>query len=173
MKKSIVLLLAALLLMGFALNSFAEMGMNSFMGSSPEQKEVIKYHPKSTAALGELVNLTDSLVYYFYRPTCKYCSERADMIMAGLPDIITLPDGEKSTLKVIALNKSDPSEETIIRRYYEQNEISEDKQLVPSIIIGDQYLCGVEAIRNDFLKLLLMGEGLKTPYIDQRMREMP
>lgn len=160
--------LLTLLLFLFATEALTEGGLNAFMGSVPAPGDTETYHPKSNTSVDEDVEENDSLVYYFYRPTCKYCSERADMIMAGLPERITLDDGSKSTIRLVALNKSDPEDGEIIQSYYERQGISKDRQLVPTLIIGEYYLCGSDEIKNDFLRLLLQGDGKQTPYIDGR-----
>lgn len=157
-----------LLLLLLATGTFAEGGLNAFMGSAPTSGDTETYHPKSNTSVDEDVEENDSLIYYFYRPTCKYCSERADMILAGLPERITLDDGSKSTIRLVALNKSDPKDGEIIQSYYERKGISKDRQLVPTLIIGEYYLCGSDEIKNDFLRLLLQGDGKQTPYIDGR-----
>ncbi len=160
---ALVVLLALLL----TANAFAEQGLNAFMGSAPAEEETEDYHPKSNTGIDADVDAGDSLVYYFYRPTCRYCSERADMIIAGLPEEITLADGSKSKIRLVALNKSDPDEGAIIQAYYERKGIPEERQLVPTLIIGESYLCGSVEIKNSFLTLLLSGEGRQTPYIDE------
>ncbi len=160
--------LLTLLLLLFAAEALAEGGLNAFMGSAPASGDAETYQPKSNTSVDENVEENDSLIYYFYRPTCKYCSERADMILAGLPERITLDDGRKSTIRIVALNKSDPKDGEIIQSYYEREGISKDRQLVPTLIIGDYYLCGSGEIKSDFLRLLLHGDGKQTPYIDGR-----
>lgn len=160
--------LLTLLLLLFAAEALAEGGLNAFMGSAPTPGDAETYHPKSNTSVDENAEESDSLVYYFYRPTCKYCSERADMILAGLPERITLGDGSESTIRIVALNKSDPKDGEIIQSYYEREGIPKDRQLVPTLIIGDYYLCGSGEIKNDFLRLLLHGDGKQTPYIDGR-----
>lgn len=159
-------LICLLLLLLLTAGSLAEGGLNAFMGSVPASGDTEEYHPKSNTDVDADVEDGDSLIYYFYRPTCRYCSERADMLVAGLPESITLNDGRKSTIRIVALNKSDPKDGEIIQAYYEREGISKERQLVPTLIIGENYLCGSGEIKLDFLRLLLRGEGRQTPYID-------
>ncbi len=164
MKRSKLICLLLLLLL--AAGALAEGGLNAFMGSVPAAGDAEEYHPKSNTGVDTDVDGGDSLIYYFYRPTCKYCSERADMLVAGLPESLTLEDGSKSTIRLVALNKSDPEEGKLIQAYYEREGIPKERQLVPTLIIGKNYLCGSGEIKLDFLRLLLRGEGCQTPYID-------
>lgn len=159
-------LASLLLLLLLAAGALAEGGLNAFMGSAPAAEEAEDYHPKSNTGVDAEVEEGDSLIYYFYRPTCRYCSERADMLVAGLPESLTLEDGSKSTIRLVALNKSDPEEGKLIQAYYEREGIPKERQLVPTLIIGEKYLCGSDEIKLEFLRLLLSGEGRQTPYID-------
>ena len=158
--------LCLLLLFLLTAGVLAEGGLNAFMGAVPASGEAEEYHPKSHIGIDADVDESDSLIYYLYRPTCRYCSERADMLVAGLPESITLDDGSKSTIRIVALNKSDPVDGEMIQAYYEREGISKDRQLVPTLIIGESYLCGSDEIKVGFLRLLLQGEGRQTPYID-------
>lgn len=164
MKRSKLVYLLFLLLL--TAGTLAEGGLNAFMGSVPAAEDAEDYHPKSNTDVDADVDESDSLIYYFYRPTCRYCSERADMLVAGLPESLMLEDGSKSAIRIVALNKSDPEEGELIQAYYEREGISKDRQLVPTLIIGEHYLCGSDEIKLDFLRLLLSGEGRQTPYID-------
>lgn len=164
-------ILLCLLLLGPA--ACAEDQLNVFMGSGPFSEEPEAYQPGGNTRPDERVGSGDTLIYYFYRPACKYCSLYADMLLAGLPEEITLPDGRKSTVRMAALNKSDEAEGAVIQSYYERNQIAQDRQLVPSILIGDAYLCGSNEIKRAFLRLLLDGQGLLTPYVDGTERDLP
>lgn len=132
------------------------------------------YIPRSDAEVGDIISKKDSLFYYFYFPTCPYCATYANMILDGLPKEITLPDGTRSSVVMISLNKHDEAECSIIFEYYEKHNIvkndNQNDQVVPSIVIGNTYLRGSAQIREQFLRLLLTGEGLSTPLIDDAER---
>lgn len=122
------------------------------------------YFAEGTARLGDPIAPGDTLIYYFYRETCPYC-RIIDGMTSGLPEEITLPDGSRSPVRLIALNKSNEEEMAAIQRYYDEHGLGEDRQYVPSIIIGDRYMMGTEEI-HDFISALLSGEGLTTPLLD-------
>lgn len=129
------------------------------------------YEPASTQGLEAPVYADDSLVYYFYRPDCPYCRDRADMLLHGLPEYIDLPDGSVSRVVLVTVNKSDPVQGELIRACYHAREIGEDRQLVPAVLIGGAYLCGTEEIREHFLTMLCRGDGLATPLMNGGARE--
>ena len=54
----------------------------------------------------------------------------------------------------------------IISEYYVKNHIPEERQYVPAIVIGDQYLFLDEEIVDQLMDALIAGEGLNTPLID-------
>lgn len=136
--------------------------------------EVELYTPDADAKIGDPIAATDSLFYYFYFPTCPYCANYANMILAGLPDEITLPDGSVSRVVMVPVNKHDEAEYPYMEAYYNEHGIvkneEQNDQVVPSVVIGDRYLRGTLEIRDHFYKLLLSGEGLNTPLIDGNER---
>ena len=126
------------------------------------------YLPEGNTQPGDPIAPGDSLVYYFYRETCPYC-RIIDGMTSGLPDEITLPDGAKSRVRLVALNKSNEADMALIQQYYDDHNLGEDRQYVPSLIIGDRYLMGTDEL-DPFLTALLSGEGLSTPLIDGSAR---
>ena len=137
-------------------------------------QEVTVYTPDADAKLHDPIAVTDSLFYYFYYPTCPYCANYANMLFAGLPDEIMLPDGTVSRVMMVAVNKHDEAEYPYMEAYYHEHGIvkneEQNDQVVPSVVIGDRYLRGTNAIRDFFYRLLLSGEGLNTPLIDGEER---
>ncbi len=103
----------------------------------------------------------DSVIVYFYKPACPYCLELKALIQ-GLPREITLPDGTRSSVRLIGLNKNDPAEMAVVQAYYEGMEIPEDRQFVPMLLIGDRDLFLYEEIVPGLLPALLQGDGTKT-----------
>ncbi len=128
------------------------------------------YTPKSTAAFGDPIAETDSVIYYFYKDYCPWCKQ-LEPLTAGLPKQIILPDGTVSNVKFICLNKVEDKSLQIITEYYTAHEIPEDRQYVPAIVIGDQYLFTGEEIIGQLMDALVAGEGLKTELLDGNIRE--
>ena len=131
----------------------------------PETVEPDPYIPHSNASLGDPLSINDSVIYYFYKDYCPYC-RALEPLTAGLPDHITLPDGTTSHVKFICLNKVEEDIFQIISEYYEKNNIPEERQYVPAIVIGDRYLFLDEEIVDQLMDALIAGEGLNTPLID-------
>ena len=127
------------------------------------------YVPHSTAALGDPVSESDSVIYYFYKDYCYYCRE-LEPLTAALPQQITLADGTVSTVRFICLNKVEDEAYQIIMNYYEAHEIPEDRRYVPAVVIGDQYLFLKDEIVPNLLEALTAGEGLRTPLLDGAQR---
>ena len=127
------------------------------------------YTPKSNSKHGDEITKSDSLIYYFYKDTCPHCVEIAPL-MDGLPEWITLPDGTKSNVKLICLNKAEDEYLQLIHSYYDVHEIPEDQWLVPSVVIGDRYLFLEDEISEQLLDALMAGEGLETEMIDGEAR---
>ena len=103
----------------------------------------------------------DSTLIYIYKPDCPYCiALRA--LMEAIPETVTLPDGQKSRVRFLALNKDDPIDKAIVDDYYETMEISKNRQLVPMVIIGEKDLFLYDEIVPTLLVELLNGSGLHT-----------
>ncbi len=127
------------------------------------------YMPHGTAALGDPVSETDSVIYYFYKDYCPFCRE-LEPLTAGLPQQITLTDGTVSRVRFICLNKVEDEAFQIIMKYYEAHDIPENCQYVPAVVIGDQYLFLKDEIVPNLLEALTAGEGLRTPLLDGAQR---
>ena len=123
------------------------------------------YTPESKTAFGDPLSETDSVIYYFYKDYCPWCKQ-LEPLTAGLPEQITLPDGTKSDVKLVCLNKVEDKYLEIITRYYDEHDIPEEKRYVPAMVIGDQYLFLAEEIVPQLMPLLMEGEGLKTPRLE-------
>lgn len=127
------------------------------------------YAPKGDYGFGEPVSVTDSVVYYFYKDYCPWCRQ-LEPLTAGLPKQITLPDGTKSDVKLICLNKVEDRFLKIITEYYNAKGISEDRQYVPAMVIGDRYLFAGDEIIAQLGDALAAGEGLNTVLLDGNER---
>ena len=129
------------------------------------------YAPKSTAAFEDAIAATDSLVYYFYKDYCPWCRQ-LEPLTAGLPKQITLPDGTVSAVKVVCLNKVEEPMLQVITEYYEQHGVTEEKQYVPAVVIGDRYLFAGDEIIGQLMDALMAGEGLNTPLLNGTERTL-
>lgn len=159
------------------LSPYAKQAIYKIMPSmKPEEPEVTveEYNPRCDAKVGDPIYTSDSVFYYFYFPTCPYCTTYGNTILAGLPEYITLPDGSKSRVVMISLNKHNDTEFDHISSYYESHNIiktdEQNDQIVPSIVIGDTYLKGSDEIRDNFYRMLLNGDGQSTKLIDGASR---
>ena len=129
----------------------------------------VPYTPRSTAAFGEEVAPTDSLVYYFYKDYCPWCRQ-LEPLMAALPGEIPLPDGTMSAVKLVCLNKVEEQALKIITAYCDAHDVPEERRFVPAVVVGDRYLFAGEEIIDGLLDALLAGEGLRTPLLDGNER---
>ena len=127
------------------------------------------YQPAGGTGFDEAIVVSDSLIYYFYKDYCPWCRQ-LEPLTSGLPKQITLPDGTKSDVKLVCLNKVEDRFLQIITGYYEENGIPEERQYVPAIVIGDRYLFTGEEIIGQLMDALMVGEGLKTPLLDGGQR---
>ena len=133
------------------------------------EEERPHYTPKSDTQYGDPISTDDSLIYYFYKDYCTYCME-LEPIMAGLLQEITLPEGNKSKVRLICLNKVEDEYARIIADYYEENKIPEDRQYVPAVVIGDRYLFLHDEIVDQLMDALVAGEGLQTKMLENKKR---
>ena len=127
------------------------------------------YVPKATAAFDDPIAATDSLIYYFYKDYCPYCRELTPL-MEGLPAEVTLPDGTRSAVRLVCLNKVEEAPAAVIAAYYGDHDVPEDRQYVPAVVIGDRYLFPGSEIIAQLLEALTAGEGLNTPVLNGAQR---
>lgn len=123
------------------------------------------YTPRSNTVWGEEMAVSDSVIYYFYKDYCPYCRE-LEPLTAGLPGEITLPDGTRSRVRLVCLNKVEETYAKIIAEYYEEYRIPEERQYVPAVVIGNRYLFPGYEIIDQLMNALAAGEGLQTPLLD-------
>jgi len=107
------------------------------------------------------IQLSDSLIVYFYKDFCPYCLELSPLFDA-LPEQVTLPDGSLSRVRFVSLEKQIPRQMAAVQRYYDKLIVHPDRQYVPMVVIGQRALFLKEEIVAYLLKDLLAGEGLKT-----------
>ena len=139
------------------------------MKPTPEPTPV-PYQPAGDYGFGNPISETDSVILYFYKDYCPWCRQ-LEPLTAGLPKQITLPDGKKSDVKLVCLNKVEDKYLQIITDYYETYNIPEEEQYVPAMVIGNRYLFAGEEIIDQLMEALMAGEGLETPLLDGNTRE--
>ena len=137
----------------------------SFCSINQTETEIELYTPQSDTKYGDKIAEGDSLIYYFYRDSCPYCMG-LEPLMAGLPNQITLPDGTISDVKLICLNKAEDEYLRIITNYYDEHNVPEERKMVPSVVIGNQYLFLNDEIVDQLMDFLIMGEGVETEMLD-------
>ena len=59
----------------------------------------------------------------------------------------------------------------IIEKYYDTYNIPEEKQKVPSMVIGNRYLFGWDEIGERLISSLIAGDGLQTPLLNGSERK--
>lgn len=156
---------------GFRLNVINRLIPQLAPASNQEtEEERPLYTPKSDTQYGDPISTDDSLIYYFYKDYCHYCME-LEPLMAGIPKEITLPDGRTSRVRLVCLNKVEEEYARIIAGYYEENNVSEDRQYVPAVVIGDRYLFLHDEIVAQLMDALIAGEGLETKVLDGVQRD--
>ncbi|MBQ6173917.1 MAG: hypothetical protein IJK28_04775 [Clostridia bacterium] len=111
------------------------------------------------------ISVTDSVIYYFYKDYCPWCSQLTPLT-AALPAQINLPNGSRSAVRLVCLNKVEDESLRIITEYYDAHEVPDERRLVPAMVIGDLYLLGGDEIGDQLLEALVAGEGLKTPLLN-------
>lgn len=123
------------------------------------------YHPEGSAFIGDEISVSDSLVYYLYKPQCSYCRSIGPYIK-GLPETVLLSDGSISAVKLIPVNKQSDEGAALAEAYYAENSIPLERQLVPAVIIGGSYFVTGSEIMTELTGALLSGEGIKTPLLE-------
>ena len=126
---------------------------------------VAPYRPTTDYGFRGTIRKSDSLIYYFYKGNCPHCRV-LEPLTAGLPKELTLPGGELSVVRLVGVNKSEEEFAAVISRYNEAYGIPEERQFVPSMVIGDRYLLGGEEIVHQLTDALARGEGLATPLLN-------
>ncbi len=127
------------------------------------------YIPQSDTAFGDPIHETDSVIYYFYKDYCPWCRALA-VLTDALPKQITLPDGTKSNVQLVCLNKAEDQYLRIITEYYETYGIEEERRYVPAMVIGERYMFADSEIVDQLMDALVEGEGLNTPMLDGNER---
>ena len=128
------------------------------------------YQPHGTAAFEDPISADDSLIYYFYKDYCPWCRQ-LEPLTAGLPKQITLPDGTRSAVKLVCLNKVEEPMLQVITDYYEKYGVEEEKRYVPAVVIGERYLFAGDEIIAQLAEALTAGEGLQTPLLNGAERQ--
>lgn len=168
----IILAMAAAFMLGWRVMPKVWPGIKAALVGQPKtetQAEPDLYKPVSNASFDDPISSTDSLIYYFYKDYCPWCRQ-LEPLTAGLPETITLPDGTRSAVKLVCLNKVEEGPLQVITDYYGEQAVPEERQFVPAIVIGERYLFAGTEIIDQLLDALVAGEGLKTPLLNGAQR---
>lgn len=94
----------------------------------------------------------------FYSPTCGHCAQIIEQV---LPE---LDRQYGSQLVIYGVNTYSETGNTLFTNYVELFDVSEDRQAVPTLVVGDQVLLGSSEIPDLFPGII--EEGLKNGGID-------
>ena len=114
-------------------------------------------------------NGTDTKIMYFYVPLCAEC-EDVESFFHELEisyDVIHEERTINSKVEISKFNISDFENLNLLRSYFYRLGVPEDKHQVPVLFIGEHYLVGAEGITSNLHNLILSGEGLQTPIINE------
>ncbi len=90
----------------------------------------------------------DEVIYYFYVTGCSSCAEVEK-------EIESLPQELLNRVAIYKINTADLKNQEILHTYFEAYNIPEDKQIVPIIFAGGQYLSGKKEIVANLRNVLL------------------
>lgn len=119
-------------------------------------------------AIGSEVTLTpsnESNILLLSTPGCENClsAEKLVTALAGRPinlvDENGKPTGKQTVLHIHTLSIADPDEFAEIESLYQAYHVMENKQQVPMIILGQDYLSGLQDIRNNLETMLAQGRA--------------
>lgn len=130
-------------------------------GLTEEQRTAPGDHDKAVAP-------GDSVVLYFYKPDCPYCTE-VEPLLQALPASVRV-EGKQSPVKLLTFNKHNPQDMELVQKYYTLLNIPEERQYVPMVIVGNSDLFLEEEIAPGLLPALEAGQGLDTPLFVPRTR---
>ena len=108
---------------------------------------------------------TDSNIVYFYVPLCADCEDVVSFFDELDENYNVLYDGQliSSQVKITKFNISDSENLNMLRRYFYEFDVPEERQRVPILFIGDESLSGFEEIKRNLQQFILSGKGLFTP----------
>lgn len=105
-----------------------------------------------------------TVILYFYVPACRECEE-VDKFLSTLKKHYTIRtegDNEYTYVNIKKFNIGEPENLELIKKYFEVYKVPENDQFVPIIFIGDTYLSGLEAIKEELIEKIETGEGITT-----------
>lgn len=105
-----------------------------------------------------------SVILYFSSPGCHDCSEAEEMTLSKLPKEIVIND-ISSPIQVFKISTADKKGIDMLKTYFREYYVPEEKQKTPIVFVGYTYLLGSDEISNLSAKLGL-GEGLETPILN-------
>jgi uncharacterized membrane protein len=105
----------------------------------------------------------------FYSPTCGHCAQIIEQV---LPE---LDRQYGSQLVIYGVNTHSETGDTLFANYIELFDVPEDRQAVPTLVVGDQVLLGSSEIPEQFPGIIeegLKNGGIDWPAIDGLIEEM-
>lgn len=106
----------------------------------------------------DFLNRTELKVLYFYRDDCDECNQLKPYLKSLPKEVIV--DGESVPLRVEMLASRSGNNGEALRQFFAEKDVPEEKQMVPFMVLGDQYLTGADEIRRNMLPMLEQGCGL-------------
>ncbi|NLO82374.1 MAG: hypothetical protein GX094_04860 [Clostridiales bacterium] len=145
---------------------------NEYLSGSTAIQEELKdvfLREKGKIAIDEVDSGDDiqTTIVYFYVTACKECEEVAK-ILDTLEERYPLEfddEGNYTYVEVKKFNIGEAENLQLVRKYFEVFDVPEKEQSVPIIFVGDIYLSGLEAIRQELVQRIKAGEGIRTPVL--------
>lgn len=106
----------------------------------------------------EFLGQTELKALYFYRDDCDECNQLKPYL-DSLPDEVAI-DGENIPFRLDMLASRSGNNGEILRQFFIKWNVPEEKQMVPFMILGDQYLAGIDDIQENLLSMLEQGYGI-------------
>ncbi|MBM7582731.1 cytochrome c biogenesis protein CcdA/glutaredoxin [Caldicoprobacter guelmensis] len=109
-------------------------------------------------------NNNQIVIVYFYVPDCREC-EKVDKFLSTLKKryLVEFEDSTKYTyVNIKKFSIGEPKNLELIKKYFEVYKVPENDQFVPIVFIGDTYLAGLEAIKEELIEKIETGEGITT-----------
>lgn len=95
---------------------------------------------------------------YFYRDDCEECMQLKPYLESLPGEILIGKERVPLVIEALASRSGDNGE--VLRQFFRDYDVPEEKQMVPFVILGDKYLAGADEIRSGFIPLAEKGYGL-------------
>ncbi len=117
------------------------------------------------------ISYADTTMVYFYIDGCKECKAVKEYMgtMSATYNVDYNGQEVYSVLKLVPYDIGTPEGLEAMYAYYEEYDVPEDRQFVPSIFIGDKHLLGEVEVKNKLVKHIEAGHGLVEETVTQEM----